>query len=130
MAYPVGSISKQFTATAGLLLPAAMTPEVASDPVAAALPGILERFAKGQIDRTQFSANCNVYFSDSAIADFRATLKRLGAVKSVYRTRTGLRGGMTYGAYRVVFATGTTLVLNAYTLEDGKIEQLLITGEA
>ena len=122
-----GKIGTELT---GLLLPAAMTPEAAPDPVAAALPGILERIATGQIDRTQFSANCNAYFSDSAIADFKATLERLGAVKSVYRTRTGLRGGMTYGAYRVVFATGTTLVLNTYTLKDGKIEQLLITGKA
>ena len=98
--------------------------------MAAALPGILERFANGQIDRTQFSANCNSYFSDSAIADFTAMLKRLGAVKSVYRTGTSLRGGMRYSGYRVVFATGTTLVLNTYTLKDGKIEQLLITGKA
>jgi D-alanyl-D-alanine carboxypeptidase len=122
-----GKIGAELT---GLLLPAATTPEMAPDPVAAALPGILGRFAKGQIDRTQFSANCNSYFSESAIADFRAALKRLGAVTSVYRTRGGLRGGMTYGAYRVVFAKGTTLELDTYSLRDGKIEQLLITGKA
>jgi hypothetical protein len=80
--------------------------------------------------RTLFSANCNAYFSDEAVADFKATLAPLGEVKSVYRTRTALRGGMTFNAYRVVFANGTTLLMNTYTLPSGKIEQLLITGKA
>jgi D-alanyl-D-alanine carboxypeptidase len=113
-----------------LLLPAAVPPDAAPDAVAAALPGILTNFAKGQIDRTLFSANCNAYFSDEAVADFKATLAPLGEVKSVYRTRTALRGGMTFNAYRVVFANGTTLLMNTYTLPSGKIEQLLITGKA
>ncbi len=113
-----------------LLLPAAVPPDAAPDAVAAALPGILANFAKGQIDRTAFSANCNAYFGDQAVADFKATLAPLGEVKSVYRTRTALRGGMTFNAYRVVFANGTTLLMNTYTLPNGKIEQLLITGKA
>jgi D-alanyl-D-alanine carboxypeptidase len=120
-------IGSQLTA---LLLPGAVTPEAAPDPVSAALPAILGGFAKGKIDRTLFSANCNAYFSDAAVADFHATLAPLGAVTSVYRTRTALRGGMTYGAYRVVFANGTTLIMNTYTLADGKFEQMLITGKA
>jgi D-alanyl-D-alanine carboxypeptidase len=119
-------IGAQLTA---LLLPGAVPPEAARDAVAEALPGILAGFAQGQIDRAKFSANCNAYFSDAAVADFKATLAPLGAVMSVYRTRTGLRGGMTFGEYRVVFANGTTLVMNTYTLADGKIEQLLITGK-
>lgn len=118
-----GEIGSQLTT---LLLPAAATPETAPDPVAAALPAILAGFAKGQIDRTLFSANCNSYFSKDAIADYQATLAPLGAVMSVYRTRTALRGGMTFGAYRVVFATGTTLVMDTYTLPGGKLEQFLI----
>jgi D-alanyl-D-alanine carboxypeptidase len=112
-----------------LLLPGAVTQEVAPDAVAAALPGILSGLAQGQIDRTKFSANCNAYFSAEAIADFKATVAPLGAVKSVYRTRTALRGGMELRAYRVVFANGTTLVMNTYTLPDGKLEQFLITGK-
>jgi D-alanyl-D-alanine carboxypeptidase len=51
-------------------------------------------------------------------------------VKSVYRTRTALRGGMTFSAYRVVFGNGTTLLMNTYLLKDGRIEQFLITGKA
>jgi D-alanyl-D-alanine carboxypeptidase len=119
------SIGAQLTA---LLLPGAVTAEDAPDAVAAALPGILGGFAKGQIDRALFSANCNAYFSADAMADFKATLAPLGAVMSVYRTKTALRGGMMYGAYRVVFANGATLVMNTYTLPDGRFEQFLITG--
>jgi CubicO group peptidase (beta-lactamase class C family) len=113
-----------------LLLPAAVPQEAAPDAVAEALPGILASFAKGKIDRSLFTANCNAYFSDVAVADFKAPLAPLGAVMSVFRTRTALRGGMMYGAYRVVFANGTTLLMNTYTLPSGKIEQLLITGKA
>ena len=51
-------------------------------------------------------------------------------MKSAYRTRTSLRGGMKFSAYRVVFSNGTTLMMNTYTLPDGKIEQFLITGKA
>jgi CubicO group peptidase (beta-lactamase class C family) len=119
------TIGAQLTA---LLLPAAVPAEAAPDAVADALPGILASFAKGQIDRTLFTANCNAYFSAEAVADFKTTLAPLGAVKSVYRTRAALRGGMTFGEYRVVFADGTTLITNTYTWPDGKIEQFLITG--
>jgi D-alanyl-D-alanine carboxypeptidase len=121
------TIGTQITA---LVLPGAVPAAAAPDAVADALPGILAGFAKGQIDRTKFTANCNTYFSDQAIADFQATVAPLGAVKSVYRVRTALRGGMTFGEYRVVFANGTTLVMNTYTWPDGKIEQFLITGKA
>lgn len=120
-------IGSQLTA---LLLPAAVPAEAAKDAVAEALPGILAGLAQGKIDRTLFTANCNAYFSEEAIEDFKATLAPLGKVMSVYRTRTALRGGMTYGAYRVVFANGTTLEMNTYTWPDGKIEQLLITGKS
>jgi CubicO group peptidase (beta-lactamase class C family) len=122
--------SKIGTQITALVLPAAVPAETASDAVAEALPGILGGLAKGQIDRTKFTANCNAYFSAEAIADFQATLAPLGEVKSVYRTRTVLRGGMTLGGYRVVFANGTTLIMNTYTWPDGKIEQFLITGKA
>jgi CubicO group peptidase (beta-lactamase class C family) len=113
-----------------LLLPATVTAEAARDAVADALPEILNGLAKGQIDRTRFTANCNAYFSGEAVADFEATLAPLGGVKSVYRTQTSLRGGMRFGNYRVVFAYGTTLLVEVGAWPDGKIEQLLITGKA
>jgi D-alanyl-D-alanine carboxypeptidase len=124
-----GAAAEIGTQLTALLLPAAVTQEAAPDAVAEALPQILESFAKGKIDRSLFTTNCNAYFSAEAVQDFAATLSPLGLVRSVYRTQTALRGGMQFGAYRVVFANGTTLLMDAYTLPDGKFEQMLITGK-
>jgi D-alanyl-D-alanine carboxypeptidase len=111
-----------------LLLPAAIPPEK-PDTVAPQIPTILAAVAQGHIDPTLFTSNCLSYFSPEALADFQATLAPLGAVASVTRTKTNLRGGMTFGLYRVNFTGGTALDLNTYTLPDGKIEQFLITGK-
>ena len=106
-----------------------MPADAAPDQVAEALPGILSAFAAGQIDRTLFTASCNAYFSTDAVRDFKATLAPLGTAVSVYRTANEQRGGMKFGAYRVVFTNGTTLLMDSYTRADGKIDQLLITGK-
>jgi D-alanyl-D-alanine carboxypeptidase len=111
-----------------LLLPEAAPADAAPDSLADALPGILARFARGQIDRSLFTDSCNAYFSGDALQDFKSTLEPLGPVISVYRTATGQRGGMTFGSYRVVFTNGTTLVMDSYTQTEGKIDQLLITA--
>jgi D-alanyl-D-alanine carboxypeptidase len=108
-----------------LLLPSAIPPDP-PDTVAAQLPAILAGLANGQIDRTLFTANCLSYFSPEALADFQATLSPLGGVATVNRTRTNLRGGMTFGLYQVTFIGGAAFTLDTYTLPDGKIEQLLI----
>jgi hypothetical protein len=114
-------------AVAPLLLPASTA--ASADPVAALLPSILAGLAKGQIDRSLFTANCNSYFSPQAVSDFQATLAPLGAVTGVTRSRTNQRGGMTFGLYRITFAGGATLLLDTYTLPSGKIEQLLILSK-
>ena len=114
-----------------LLLPTATaSAAVTADPVAAQLPGILAGFAKGQIDRSVFTANCNSFFSADALTDYTATLAPLGAVTGVERLKTNQRGGMTFGLYRISFAGGTKLLFDTYTLPDGKIEQLLVLGKA
>ena len=116
-----------------ILLPAAYTPPTAappSDPVAAQLPTILTGLAHGELDRSLFTANCNFYFSDAAIADFQATLAPLGTVQKVIRTSTNHRGGMLFGLYKVTFSGGTTLTLDTYTLPNGRIEQLLILSKS
>ncbi|MEO7030108.1 MAG: serine hydrolase domain-containing protein [Acidobacteriaceae bacterium] len=113
-----------------LLVPSAAAPASAPDSLAAQMPAILAGFAKGEIDRSLFTSNCNSYFSKDALADFKATLAPLGAVTSVKRTRTSLRGGMTFGLWSVTFAGGTTLTMDTYTLPDGKIEQFLILSKA
>jgi hypothetical protein len=123
-----GEIGSQLTE---LLLPAATAKAaVTADPVAAQLPGILAGLAKGQIDRSVFTSNCNSFFSADALTDYQATLAPLGAVTGVERLNTNQRGGMTFGLYRISFAGGTKLLFDTYTLPDGKIEQLLVLGKA
>jgi D-alanyl-D-alanine carboxypeptidase len=124
-----GEIGAQITQ---LLLPAAMPPAPAPTPdtVAAQLPTLLAGLAKGEIDRSLFTANCNSYFSPEALADFQATLAPLGTVTSATRVATNLRGGMIFGLYRVTFSGGTTLTLDTYTLPDAKIEQFLILARS
>jgi CubicO group peptidase (beta-lactamase class C family) len=123
-----GQIANQVLA---LLLPEAMhaKPKPVPDAVAQQLPSILASFAKGQIDRSLFTANCNSYFNADALSDFRATISPLGAATKVERVQTSQRGGMTFGLYLVTFSSGVTLTLDTYTLPDGKIEQLLILSK-
>ncbi len=123
-----GQIGNQVLA---LLLPEAIhiKPHPAPDPVTLQLPGILASFAKGQIDRSLFTANCNSYFSAEALSDYKSTLAPLGTVTKVDRVQTNQRGGMTFGLYLITFSSGSTLTLDTYTLPDGKIEQLLILSK-
>lgn len=100
------------------------------DAFAAELGKIMTGFQSGQIDRSLFTANCNSYFDAAALKDFQATLAPLGSVTSVKRTRTALRGGMTYGGYRVTFSGGTTVSVSSYRMPDGKVEQLLVVGKS
>jgi CubicO group peptidase (beta-lactamase class C family) len=123
-----GQIANQILA---LLLPEAMhaKPKPVPDTVAQQLPAILASFAKGQIDRSLFTANCNSYFTADTLSDYRATVAPLGPATKVERVQTNQRGGMTFGLYLVTFGGGATLTLDTYTLPDGKIEQLLILSK-
>lgn len=80
----------------------------------------------GSIDRTRFTPNANFYFDSTALADYRTSLGRLGAIRSVHQGSVALRGGMTYRGFTVAFANGTTVELSTYTVPDGKYEQLLV----
>lgn len=108
------------------LKPAAK-PEPA-DTLAPKLKALLTELAQGSIDRTALTPDTSDYFNVDTLADFRTTLAPLGEVKDVTRTRTALRGGMTYGGYTAAFANGTKLAISTYLTADGKLEQLLITG--
>jgi hypothetical protein len=44
--------------------------------------------------------------------------------------RTALRGGMTFGEYKVTYSGGTAVLVTVYLIPDGKIEQLLVVGKA
>ena len=102
----------------------------ASDPFAARLTMIFSSFQQGAIDRSLFTPDCNAYFDSPALADFKSTLAPMGTVTGVTRTRTNLRGGMTFGLYRVAFSGGSSVIVTVYLMPDGKIEQLLVVGKA
>jgi D-alanyl-D-alanine carboxypeptidase len=81
---------------------------------------------QGRIDRSQFTANCNFYFSQPTLDDYRESLAGLGAITTVRQTSTSLCGGMTFRAFDVEFARGTKVTVSTYTKPDGKLEQFLI----
>ncbi len=94
------------------------------------LKEVLTGLQKGEIDRSLFTPDCNAYFSPEARAAFQSSLAPLGTITSVVRNRTALRGGMTFGGYRVEFSNGTALDVTVYLTSAGKIEQLLVEGKA
>lgn len=80
---------------------------------------------KGRIDRSLLAPNLNDYFSEQTVNDFRDSLAPLGEPLSFRQTSEGLRGGMTFHAFRIVYPT-KRLSLTTYTYPDGKLEQYLI----
>jgi CubicO group peptidase (beta-lactamase class C family) len=88
---------------------------------------VFEGLRQGRIDRTQFTANGNYYFTPQAIADYKASLAPLGEPKSFTRDRSSLRGGFTAEVYTLDYGTKKlTLVLRAEPGPNGRIEQFTI----
>ena len=90
---------------------------------------ILQGLAIGQINRGLFTDDCNFYFSQEALDDFRTSLAPLGKITEVTQRSKELRGGMTFRAFTVTFGAGEkskTVTLTTYTQADGKLEQFLI----
>lgn len=101
------------------------------DPEAAST---LERMRKifvdlqhGKLDRSLFTDDANAYFSPRVIADFSASLKRLGAPEGFRQVATELRGGMTYRHFRIRTRT-KTLTLSTFIMPDAKVAQYLISA--
>jgi CubicO group peptidase (beta-lactamase class C family) len=90
---------------------------------------ILQGLIAGKIDRSLFTDDCNFYFSQEALDDFKSSLAPLGRITEVTERSKQLRGGMTFRAFTVKFGTGEkekTVTLTTYTQADGKLEQFLI----
>ena len=102
-----------------LLMPGALKPEEQQ-----ALD-IFRDLQKGHIDRSLLSSNLNDYFTTEALADFKASLSRLGEPMTFRETSTSLRGGMTFHSFSIVYPS-RQLRLTTYTYPDGKLEQYLI----
>ena len=89
---------------------------------------ILEGLRQGQIDRSLLTANANSYFGETALADYKASLAAMGALKSVSRVNESLRGGMNHRSYRAEYER-KTVSLNIYVMPDGKYEQFLVVAQ-
>ncbi len=91
---------------------------------------VLTSLRQKKLDRTLFTSNCNFYFTDQAIADYSASLERLGMPAS-FKLRTELkRGGMTGRFYTVQWTNGKEATISTYWTPDGKIEQFLIEPQS
>jgi len=103
-------------------------------PVVAGFPASLDEklaieiyhgLQQGRIDRSLLAPNLSDYFTPEAVADFQSSLAPLGEPLTFRKTREGLRGGMTFRAFDIVYP-GKRLRLTTYTYPDGKLEQYLI----
>ncbi|RXS98117.1 class A beta-lactamase-related serine hydrolase [Silvibacterium dinghuense] len=82
---------------------------------------------QGKIDRSLFTDNCNAYFGDQALEDFKNSLGPLGEPSSFTQGSESLRGGMTFHSFAVKFdSRPQTLRVTTYTMPDGKLEQYLV----
>ena len=127
-----GAASEIADALAPIVLGGAASASPAERPVEAFAPQlktIMTGLEQGQIDRTLFTADCNAYFNRNALEDFKTSLAPLGTVTEVTRESASLRGGMTFGAYKVTFSSGAAVRVTVYLEPDGKIEQLLVEGK-
>lgn len=123
-----GAASSIANALVSTLLPPA--PVSAADAAAAAKARlVLDQLRAGTLDRSLLTENCNYYFTEVAMDDYRASLAPLGDPVSV--TATGparLRGGFVLRSYRIKYADKT---LNLSTFfepgDNGRIEQFLVT---
>jgi CubicO group peptidase (beta-lactamase class C family) len=86
---------------------------------------IFHDLQRGQIDRNLLAPNLSDYFTDEALADFKNSLGPLGEPLSFHQTSEGLRGGMNFHSYQIVYPN-QHLRLTTYIYPNGKLEQYLI----
>ena len=88
---------------------------------------IFVRLQQGKIDRSLFTENCNAYFGEQALEDFRTSLSPLGRPTVLKQTSQSLRGGMTFRVFAVTWpGNGPQVRVTTYTMPDGKLEQYLV----
>jgi CubicO group peptidase (beta-lactamase class C family) len=133
----IAVLTNQEASSAASQIAKAITPTLLSPLAAAGDDGsagakaksILQGLMLGKIDRSLFTDDCNFYFSQEAIDDFKTSLAPLGQITALTERSKELRGGMTFRAFTVKFGVGEkekTVTLTTYTQADGKLEQFLI----
>jgi CubicO group peptidase (beta-lactamase class C family) len=86
---------------------------------------IFDGLRKGKLDRSLFTANANAYFSEAALADIKAGLKKFDSPKTLTQRSRSLRGGLITRVYRAVFKNKTLEIVTRAT-PDGKFEQYIV----
>jgi len=86
---------------------------------------IFNGLADGKIDRSQFTAYCNAYFSQQTLDDFATSLKPLGPPLTFKQTTEEGRGGMIFRSFTATFPD-RELKITTYEMPDGKLEQYLV----
>ncbi len=132
------------TALRSIVLPASVVPKTSSqasgappeqtnvpastasgDAATQQVKAIVADFQTGKFDKSLFTEDAQFYFTPGTIEDFYASLAPLGPVQAIVKNSESLRGGMTFRSYTLRFEKGNAS-LTTYTLNDGKLEQLLV----
>lgn len=86
---------------------------------------LLGLLAKGEVDPSLLTSNCQAYFSPVALQDYKASLAPLGPLTGLTPTGETKRGGMTYRGYRAQYEK-RSLRVSTYVTPEGKYEQFLM----
>lgn len=126
------------TAVGNILFPPASAP-TPPPPIRPALPvppespesvkvrTLLKGLQLGQPDRALLTPTLSAYFDRDIVGDFGSSLRPLGGIKTVQPIGQFRRGGMTGGAWRVVFEGGAAVNVSTYITREGKFEQFLVS---
>jgi D-alanyl-D-alanine carboxypeptidase len=106
----------------------AKTPPPPPSPTTQQAKEILLALQSGKVDRAQFTADANFYFSQQVLDDYRESLGRMGAPASFTEVHSELRGGLQARVYHAKFAAHE-ISISTYWTPDGKLEQFLVEPE-
>jgi D-alanyl-D-alanine carboxypeptidase len=87
---------------------------------------IFGELQNGRIDRSLLTSDASFYFTPQVLSDARRSLGPLGTPKSFTQIGYGLRGGMTFRSFRIQFASGKSLHLTTFSVDDGRFAEFLI----
>jgi D-alanyl-D-alanine carboxypeptidase len=102
-----------------------IAPTQPKDPASALVLSQLSLLATGRIDSTKMNANLRSYYTPAVIADYQASLSKLGAPLGLRERAHEDRGGMVFHIYEVTYP-GRDVTVTTYEMPDGILDQLLI----